>query len=422
MITGRDVIFISSIEWDFLWQIHQEFALQFARAGNRVLYIENTGIRMPRLNDSGRVARRIWRWTKSLFSQGVREVAPGIFVTSPLVMPPFGTNLSRSINRRLAIPALRRVSNKLGFRDPLLWTYLPTDTAVDLIRSLATPGSVVIYYCGADFSLLAIDQKQCRQTEDNLLRVTDVVLTTCSQLADRCKVINDNVHIIPPLVNLDTFSSPITKSEQIENVSCEDENPRRRDAAFLSDLPRPIIGYVGGLHRLIDYELLTALLLKRPEWSWVFVGAITSDVGKLSTISNGHFLGQRPHSELAACIAQFDVCLVPYINDPLTATVVPMKIGEYLAMGKPIVSTALPTVSEFNYRHHVLITAPNESDSFLQAIEDSLSLPNDEQTITRRREVAAIGDGNVLIERISALIEIKINEKVPSTSLIESSI
>src|SRR6266571_948 len=331
MISGRDIIFISSIEWDFLWQIHQEFALRFARAGNRVLYIENTGIRIPRLNDSGRVARRFGRWTKSFFSRGVREVAPSIFVTSPLVMPPFGNYVSRLINRRLAIPALRRVRKKLGFRDPLLWTYLPTDTAIDLIGSLSTPRSVVTYYCGANFSLLASDQKRCREAEDDLLRLTDVVLTICSPLADRCKLVNDNVHIVPPLVDLNSFPLPRTNGELIEESRSEAQSSTNPDDVFFANLPRPIIGYVGGLHRLVDYELLAAIALKRPEWSWVFVGAITADPGELATISNTHFLGQRPHSDLARCITQFDVCLVPYINNALTATVVPMKIGEYLA-------------------------------------------------------------------------------------------
>src|SRR6266480_3218608 len=98
-VSAQDIIIISSIEWDFLWQVHQEIAFQFAATGNRVLYIENTGIRAPALQDAGRVASRLKRWAGSFFSHGVREVLPNIFVVSPLVAPPFGSGVSRFLNR-----------------------------------------------------------------------------------------------------------------------------------------------------------------------------------------------------------------------------------------------------------------------------------------------------------------------------------
>src|SRR4051812_40590803 len=99
MITGRDIIFISSIDWNFLWQVHQEIALRFARAGNRVVYIENTGIRGPGLLDTRRVAQRLRRWASALRSSGVREVAENVYVISPLVFPPFGSKWARLLNR-----------------------------------------------------------------------------------------------------------------------------------------------------------------------------------------------------------------------------------------------------------------------------------------------------------------------------------
>ena len=72
MLSGRDIILISTIEWDFNWQGHQEIASRLARAGNRVLYIENMGVRAPGLHDVRRVAQRFRHWTGSLLSDGVR--------------------------------------------------------------------------------------------------------------------------------------------------------------------------------------------------------------------------------------------------------------------------------------------------------------------------------------------------------------
>jgi glycosyltransferase involved in cell wall biosynthesis len=93
------------------------------------------------------------------------------------------------------------------------------------------------------------------------------------------------------------------------------------------------------------------------------------------------------------------------VKTPYTETVVPVKINEYLAVGKPVVSTDIPTVSEFNQRHHILFATENESTSFLNAIETALQMPNDEPTIERRREVAALLDWNVLVEQMSDLVE-----------------
>ena len=141
MLTGHDIIYISSIEWEFLWQQNQEIAVRLARAGNRVLYVENTGVRAPGLGDAGRVFTRLKSWIGALSSRGVREVAPNVYVCSPLVLPPFGSSVRRLINSRLLLPLVRRAAQNLQFADPLVWTYLPTDTAGDLVRLFKRPNS-----------------------------------------------------------------------------------------------------------------------------------------------------------------------------------------------------------------------------------------------------------------------------------------
>ena len=117
MITGRDIICISSIEWDFLWQGHQEITSRLAQAGNRVLFIENTGVRSPGIRDAERVGTRLKKWMRSLRSNGVGEVAPNIYVCSPLVLPPFGSRWQRRVNRRFFLPFVRRTVRSLGMRD-----------------------------------------------------------------------------------------------------------------------------------------------------------------------------------------------------------------------------------------------------------------------------------------------------------------
>src|SRR5205085_3179862 len=410
MISGRDIIFISSIDWDYLWQVHQEIACRFAAAGNRVLYIENTGVRAPSLHDAKRAAHRLRRWGSALLSNGLREAAPNIFVDAPVVMPPFGPRWQRALNRHVFLPAIKRIAHRIGLHEPLLWTYLPTDTALDLIRLLATPRSVVTYYCGADFSSLTPRAQLCQQSEAAILRLSDLVLTTCDALAEHCKKWHDEVRVVPAIVNLDAFlaieNKPSSNAPRMPQATSANNNSLLSPA-----LRRPVIGYIGGLHRFVDYDLLAQMARARPDWSWIFVGAITANIGELALLPNIHILGQQPHRDMAHYIGQFDVCLIPYLNNRATATVVPIKLNEYLAAGKPIVSTNLPTICAFNARHKILITAANHPNSFLHAIEQALAWPNDEEIISRRREIAALAEAKAYLNFISELLEIKLREK-----------
>jgi glycosyltransferase involved in cell wall biosynthesis len=392
VITGRDIVYISSIEWGFLWQAHQEIARRLAAAGNRVLYIENTGIRSPALiRDAKRVASRIGRWGGALRSRGVREVADNVFVCSPLVLPPFGSRPRRYLNR-LFLLAIRRIIADLKMRDPLLWTYLPTDTAVDLIRMNRTDRSCVVYYGVADFARLTPHIDSLRRSEQELLKLSDVVFAMCTELANRFSAWNDNVHVFAPGVDLRAFGL----------------NGHPRNPAALKDLTPlqgPVIGYIGGLHRFVDFDLLRSMIAARPEWFWVLVGAPQANTDTLQGLPNLHLTGQQPHERLAGYIEAFDVCVVPYLNTPETSTVVPTKINEYLAVGKPVVSTDLPAVCEFNDRHQVLSITSPETRSFLLAIESALAATPDRAAIEKRRRVAALSDWSLQMEKMSRLIE-----------------
>ncbi|MGI9065140.1 MAG: glycosyltransferase [Pyrinomonadaceae bacterium] len=403
MISGRDIICISSIEWDFLWQGHQEITSRLAQAGNRVLYIENTGVRAPGIRDAGRLRMRLKKWIGSLRSNGVREVAPNIYVCSPLVLPPFGSHWQRQTNRRFLLPFVRRTARSLGMRDILIWTYLPTDTALDLIHGLAALAEIIVYYCIADFAQLTPHVHRLRQSEKTLIESSDLVFAQGPELAAHCLQWSNKVHIFPFGVSLDAF--PLTDTAAPTDG---------RSGLYPSSGPslrRPIIGYVGGLHRHVDFGLLVAMARARPEWSWAFAGPIQTEVGDLGELPNVYLLGQQPHHKLVRYIGDFDVCIVPYVNSLYTATVVPTKINEYLAVGKPVVSTELPAVCEFNKQHKILQTAATQPDDFLQAIEQSLLLPTDKATAASRREVAMLGNWETRLEAMSKLIEIELQRK-----------
>jgi len=399
MIKGRDFIFISSIEWNFLWQVHQEIASRLAAAGNRVLYIENLGVRAPGIGDAGRIVGRLKNWARARRSKGVRQVAPNVFVCSPIVFPPFGSRLRTIFNRSLFLPALKRVVRKLGFRDPIIWTYLPTDTGAALIQMLSSPQTLVVYHWVADFSQLIRQVELLRVSERDVLSMSDLVLASCSQLAKSAARFNDHVYLTRHGVNLAAFPFADPQSDQ------------GAAPVELQNLQHPLIGYVGGIHRHVDLDLVRQIALRRPDWTWVMIGSVQVPIELLKDIPNIKFLGAKPHSDLASYIRHFDVCTVPYAKTESTATVVPTKINEYLAVGRPLVTTDLPTIQEFNAEPGVINVAAADPESFIVALTAALLTRDNPQLARRRRDLATLADWNLQLERISDLIEARMVQK-----------
>ncbi|MBM3465855.1 MAG: glycosyltransferase family 1 protein [Armatimonadetes bacterium] len=367
---GGHAVIISSVEWEPLWQGQQEIASRLAGMGHRVLFVENTGIRAPGLPDARRVVHRVRHWWEGLRSGGVREVRPNLYVCAPLVMPPFGPPWRRELNRYLLLGTVRRVARRLGLRDPVVWNFLPTDTALDLINLLAGPTSPVVYYCIADFSTLAPNRSALARFEPAIARRADLVFAQCDELDARCRQWTDRVHQFPFGVSLEAF-----RHGEVRPLPAE-----------LRGLPHPIIGYVGGLHRFVHFEMLAEMAARKRDWSWVMVGPVQEDATAIRGLPNIHLLGPRQHGALSDYVQGFDVCVVPYRDVDAASAIVPTKIQEYLAMGKPVVAARLPCVERFNERHRVLITAPDQPDAFLAGIENALVAADD--PLGRRREVA----------------------------------
>ena len=410
MFTGHDVILISSIDWDFNWQGHQEIATRLAAAGNRVLYIENMGVRTPRLHDATRVVQRFFNWAGSLSDGGVRQVSSGLYVCSPLILPPFGSAIRSHLNRGVMLPFLVRALERLQFKPDVIWSFLPTDTATHLIRLFKKPHSVVVYYCIADFAELSPHHKEILMSEQRTIELSDVVLAQCPQLAERCSRSGSKAHVFPFGVNMSRFANE--RFQSTGSAQCATAISSSRSATtFMSELPRPVIGYVGGIHKYVDTQMLATMARARHDWSWVLVGPPQTSVRELKRIPNIYLAGPKSHRELPQYIRDFDVGIVPYKSNGYTATVVPTKINEYLAVGKPVVSTDLPEVIAFNNRHDVIITSPNHASQFIASIEKALSASTENEVIDRRQTVAALNDWDGCFDRMAELIERALHQK-----------
>src|SRR5262249_37389556 len=182
-MTGRlpDILCVSSIDWDFIWQGHQEIMSRMAAQGHRVLFVENTGVRAPKVRDLPRVRQRIRNWWRG--TKGFRQERPNLFIYSPLLLPLPYFWLARWINRRLLSRAVRRWMEAVGFARPILWTFLPTPLALDIIR--AVDPQVTIYYCIDDLASSSPGAKKIVSSEERLFKQADLVFVTSERLRER---------------------------------------------------------------------------------------------------------------------------------------------------------------------------------------------------------------------------------------------
>ncbi|MEZ5347477.1 MAG: glycosyltransferase [Pyrinomonadaceae bacterium] len=399
MISGRNIIIISSIDWDFNWQGPQEIASRLARSGNRVLFIENTGVRMPALKDLSRVKTRFLKWGRGQTKEGFSEVQENLFVYSPLVAPPFGSTLRRNLNRKVFLPAIKKIADKLEMKDAVIWTFLPTDTASDIIKLLWDKKNPIIYYVAGDFDRLVSNVKRLRKSEKEIVGISNTVLTICRDLSDRYRGSHDKVYTFPYGVDLFAFRNGVETRVPESVKSIVD--------AGLNEERVPLIGYVGAIHRHVNLPMLEEAARIKKEWQWQFVGPVHSDVTKLEKLPNVSFMGQQTHKDLVHFIDRFDVCTIPYVKSAYTDTVIPVKLNEYLAMGKPVVATDIPLVKEFNDVHKVIDICTNEAGDFVSRIQKYISKKESEKVITRRKEVASLADWRSRFESIIDVIGVK---------------
>lgn len=138
----------------------------------------------------------------------------------------------------------------------------------------------------------------------------------------------------------------------------------------IKDIHKPIIGYYGTLSDSNDWELIEYCVKKRPEYNFVFIGIKDIKVPKLESKTNVYFLGRKEYSEIPSYGNQFDVCIMFWVRREWIKNCSPLKLKEYLALGKPVVSTYIEEL-EINYKNIVYIS--KDKNEFLNNLDTALN-------------------------------------------------
>ena len=326
-----DLICLSHLRWSFVYQRPQHLMSRYGRVG-RVFFVEE-----PVYDDSP--SPRL-----------VMEPHGGVVVVVP--------HLPAGFTRDQTIAAQRLLLNELIVDRRvgrfILWYYTPAALAFsDELRP-----ALVVYDCMDELAAFKGAAVDLPRLEQRLMRRADVVFTGGHALYEAKRGLHANIHAVPSSVDVEHFAKA---RDAVEDPA---------DQAFLAT---PRLGFFGVLDERLDITLLDGVAESRPDWQLILIGPVVKiDPAELPQRSNIHYLGPKSYSELPHYIAGWDVALLLFARNAATRHISPTKTPEYLAAGKPVVSTSIPDVVR-TYGARDLVRIADTVPDFVAACAEALA-------------------------------------------------
>lgn len=376
MLQGETIIYFGPEPWDGLWRNRHQLMSRFATE-NDVWYVE------PPANLHHLLSGRTKRRTR-LFSRDATGVR--IF-HSPWWLPITGREPFKSISMRIFLAVVSLVAGAGAKRRPIVWLSRPV--MVDYIGKLKT--KLTIYHVVDEYSGYGHPSDKQRSkpksTENDMLQKADAVIVVTPTLFDSKSPQNPNTHLVPNAVDYDSYN--------------KGGLPKPGDMAGIKS---PIIGYSGLVAARLDLDLLQSAAESRPDWNFVFVGTVNdshceAEMHRFRELPNVRLLGQKPVDDVPQYVHQFDVCVIPYVVNLRAQHASPLKLYEYSAASRPIVTTDFAASRAFP--GHVEIAG--DTSEFIAACEVSLGLDSAAPDIVENRRFAA---GNTWDHRVQQISDI----------------
>jgi len=348
--------------------------IKYLGTDRKIIWVNSIGLRQP--SWGWQDLRRLWEKLISRThtdSSSTKLNSTHFQVISPKTIPAPKSALMRKIARKLLRKQILPVMQEMNISAPILWTSLPT--AVDTLGVFDE--AQVVYYCGDDFSALAgVDHNVVPQREAELVTKADLVLAASKTLTKKFANENANTHYIPHGVDYELFSEPTDIAKNLPQG-------------------KPIAGFYGSISKWLDIPLLLCVIQNLPEWNFVFVGKIEVNVTALAKLDNVFFLPQIDHASLPSYSQHWQCSLLPFVDNEQIRACNPLKLREYLATGKPVVSTYFPALEPYLKFVHVA-TTPFELEEAISACQDSTinteqqALVQTESWLYRAQQVQAL--------------------------------
>jgi glycosyltransferase involved in cell wall biosynthesis len=327
---GVPIVAVSHLRWDFIFQRPHHLMTRAAR-DRAVFYIEE-----PEFD-----ASVPWLEERT-FAEGVTACVPHL--------APGG---SVHDDDRTLVTMMSELVGRHDLDPFVLWSQTPSSQR----HTRHLEPAVTVYDCMDELSLFAGAPARIRMDEDELLERADLVFTGGQALYEAKRDRHRAVHAFPSSVDVGHFAqarAPLA------------------EPADQASIAGPKIGFFGVVDERFDLDLVGAIAERRPDWQFVVVGPVLKiDESSLPHRPNIHFLGKRSYDELPAYLGAWDVAIMPFAMNDATRFISPTKTPEYLAGGKPVVSTPITDVVS-PYGETGLVRIAGTVDTFEAAIEASL--------------------------------------------------
>lgn len=314
---------------------------------HQVTWINSVGMRTPKFNltDINRVFSKLKMMLKPSKSDPNKQL--DIRVCNPKLLP-----WHRSLwVQRFNTHQLSKLFDSDNPEPIIYWISVPTAISMITLR----PQDKVIYYCGDDFSALAgVEHDMIAQFEKQLIECACQIFVVSENLLK--KMPTNKTQILEHGVDYEQFTKPHQRHPALENKDT-------------------VLGFYGSISQWLDVELLMKLANSRPQYDLLLVGTAHIDIEKLVALPNVTHLEAISHHELAMLSQHWDVSLLPFVDNEQIRACDPLKLKEYLAVGKPIVATDFPAVHK--YRSVVFIA--QNTDVFIERVDHAVSISKEEQ-------------------------------------------
>lgn len=242
--------------------------------------------------------------------------------------------------------SIRKVKAQLGISNfTLINAFNPI---YGLITRKAWKAKKTIYYCYDEIAGTQWAGKHGPKYEASFAKQADMIITTSKQLQKEKSKYNSNCHLVPNGVNLDIFQHPKISTQKTKTL-----------------------GYIGAVDDRIDFDLIHHISQAMPDYQIDIYGPMKVVLPRL-IVDRVKFHGAIPQEALPAKISQMDACLIPFVKNDLTAAIYPLKVNEYLAMGKPVISTDFADLSDFKQK----ISISKNHDGFVSLIKKEIRYNN----------------------------------------------
>lgn len=365
--------------WHGQWMNRQQL---FSRIGKTAHVVYSSGPWMLYHRSDSRY------WKAPLM--GKDDVADNVTIsTSPLLLP-LKANCDSSPCRIINRFYNKHINRKFSFPDnKILYIFHPEFSFLRHIIS----HKLCVYHAYDDFSRQDGYDEKLAAYEKDLVVNADIVYASSRAITDKLRALNDRVSFLPNGVDYNSFSN--------DALACPDD---------LRPIPGPRIGYTGAINQKVNLKLIAELASANPALSFIFIGGISNldETGKnqletLHALGNVHFLGQKSHLELPAYMNHMDINIMCYNieGDIWARNGYPLKMHEYLATGKPVISADLAAVRDFSD----VITIADDTADWNSKILHALKQEQTSELVQMRRDVARNNDWDNRASVISRDIE-----------------